>query len=151
MTSRKAITLIELILVVSIGLLLLAVAVPQNLSTLFRNDLEIASQELVHVLRKAQAQASTQVYDSAWGVQFDSGSRQYTLFAGSTYASRNSDHDVLYELPGAVEFGTLSMGTELVFEQGSGETSQPGSLELLGVNGDSKNITVNSYGHAQHD
>lgn len=151
---HKALSIIEIIVVIGLFTMLLAFVAPQMVGLILRNDIEVASQELVHVLRKANAQASTQVHDSAWGVNFDSGNAEYTLFSGTGYSSRNSDRDIIYTLPNSISFGSISLnggGTEVVFDQITGESSQHGTLEISGSDGQTRTISINSLGNVSSD
>lgn len=153
--KRPAFSFIELMLVLSIFMLVLVYTAPRMVGTMFRNDIEVATQELVHVLRKANSQATTQVHDSDWGLKFiDSTTDTYVLYSGGDYATRTSSLDTTYTLPDSVSYNTISPqggGTEMNFDQVTGETSHYGTIVLQDANGDTRTITVNSLGNVSSD
>lgn len=150
---RQALTFVELIMTVGIFLILVAITLPMISSTLLRQQLAQADRQLVHVLRKAQSQASTQYKVSAWGVQLDSAEGEYILFSGDSYATRDPLNDIEYQLPSSVSFSSISLnggGSELVFTQAEGETEDYGTIELS--RGDEvSTITVDALGYVRKD
>ncbi len=122
---------------------------------LFRNDLEVATQELVHVLRKGNTQSTTQIADNPWGVKFlDSTTDSYVLYSGDSYAARDTTWDTVYPLPDSVTFSSISLqggGSEVLFTQVTGATSQYGTITLVSSNGSTRIITVNTLGNAYSD
>ncbi len=151
--KKAAFSILELTFTVTIFMVLLVYTVPQLVHSIFRNDLEVATQELVHVLRQANAQAATQISDSAWGVKFlDSTTDSYVLYAGSTYAGRDTTLDITYPLPDSVTFSSISLqggGSEVTFNQVTGATSQYGTITLVSSSGGTtRTITVNTLGNA---
>jgi type II secretory pathway pseudopilin PulG len=150
MKKLKAFTLVEILLVLTIFMVLLGYTVPRMANSLFANQVEVAGQELVHVLRRANIQASSQVHDSDWGVYFNSVASTYTFFAGSTYGE-DSSFDLIYVLPSSITFDFLSMGDEVVFHQITGDTDEDGSIVILAGNGETRTITVNTLGNVSSD
>jgi len=150
--KHKAITLLELIIVVSIFMLMVTAAMPRLVTGLYANQIEVAGQELVHVLRVAQSNSMDSFQDSSWGVYFDSA--QYVLFVGDSYALRDTSKDLNYPLPGSVSFGALSLnggGSEVVFAEASGMTSQYGTIDLDSASDPTQTVTVTRFGHVQKD
>ena len=147
---KQALTFLELIIVIAIFLLIITYSVPKILRGYISNELEIADQEIIHVLRTANVNSTQQVRDNSFGVQFDASGSTYTLFEGSSYASRNQNFDVQYNLPETVGFDSINLtgsGTEVLFDQVTGETSQSGTIMIIGSNDVTVTITVNSIGN----
>lgn len=142
--------MLEAMIVIAVFLLMVTASAPPIVSLLLSNDMEVARQELIHVLRQANERASTQVYDSSWGVYLDTTADQYTLFSGDSYATRNTALDVLYALPNSIDFGSIDLtggGTEVIFDQITGATSQDGSIELNSPQESPLNILINPIGN----
>jgi len=98
--------------------------------------------EIVQNLRLAQNQAQAGLNNSAFGIYFNT--NQYTLFQGSSYAQRDLQQDILFNLPS--DF-TLSGLNEATFAIKTGLPSTTGTITLTN-NADSstKNIIINSIG-----
>lgn len=145
-----ALTLIEIIIVMSVFMTLMAATVPALGQQLFANQLEVGSQELVHALRKAQYQAAIQWQNDDWGIDIDSGAGTYTFFKGGSFNQRDTAFDINYELPDAITFGSISVGQDqVIFDQITGETSDSGTIQLLGVNNETRTITIEPFGNVQ--
>jgi type II secretory pathway pseudopilin PulG len=143
--KHKAVTFLELILAVSIMLIIFATVVPQMANYMFSNQLEVAGQEVIHVLRKAQAQAATQVHDSAWQVEFDLVAGEYTL--GVVGAPTQ---DLVYSVPEGVDISSATLtggGDVVIFDQLTGATSTDGSVVLTVSDGSTFTISINIRGH----
>lgn len=135
---KKAFTVLELIVVIAIFMVLVGISVPPLVNYMFANQVEVAGQELSHVLRMAQSYASMQVDDSSWAVSLDAGLGTYTF------------NSIEYTLPGSVSFGTINLnggGSDVVFNQLTGDTADYGSVEVVGSSGDVFTITINSIGN----
>lgn len=148
--KKPAITFLEILMVMSIFVILVAAAAPPLVISLFENHADLAEQEMTHVFRHAHERSTTQVQDSAWGVYLDTGANTYTMFAGTSYVGRNTSLDINYVLPGSISFGTITLtggGTELVFDQITGNTSQDGTVELNSTQETTITITINSLGN----
>lgn len=135
---KKAFTVLELIVVMAIFMVLIGISVPPLVNYMFANQVEVAGQELTHVLRRAQSYAAMQIQDSSWTVALNAVDDKYTFDSTE------------YLLPGSVSFGTVSLnggGSDLVFDQLTGETSTYGTVTLVGSNGDSFTVTINQIGN----
>jgi hypothetical protein len=67
-----------------------------------------------------------------------------TLFAGSSYASRDTAQDEQHQFPNGISASGLS---EVVFQTITGETSNTGTITLTTqATGESESITVSATG-----
>jgi type II secretory pathway pseudopilin PulG len=147
--KTPAITFLEIVLVIGIFMILMSATVPQIARQFFSNELEVGAQELVKNLRKAQAQATTQVRDSSWGLHLDTAADTYTIFAGDDYASRVLGLDLEVSLPSSVGFQSVTF-TDVIFDQVTGATSNPGDIILDSESeSETRTITVNALGNVE--
>lgn len=147
--KTKAFSMLELLVVIAMFLTLLSAVVVGMLRLFFSNQIDIASQELAHTLRRANSLATSQVYDSAWGVQFVASDDSYILFSGTGYYSRETSRDEVFQLPDSVTYESLSLfgsASGIVFNQGAGTTGQFGSVNLLDSEGVEVTIRVSILG-----
>ena len=150
--KHKAITLLELIIVVSIFMLLVLAAMPRMMSGLYANQIEVTGQELVHVIREAQSNAMDSYYGTAWGVHFET--TEYVLFSGNDFRTRDTSLDRSYNLPGSVTFGTIDLNgsgmvSDVIFDKASGITGNDGTVDLDYISDPSQTITITRFGHVQ--
>lgn len=151
--KTKALSMLEILIVIAIFMVIMGAATTQMVSFFFGNDLEVGTQQFTSTLRRANALASNQVNDSAWGVQFDESAGTYTLFSGTGYETRTTSLDQVLSLPASVSFSSIVLnggGTGVVFDQGTGVTSQYGSIVLMAADEVKALVTVTILGGAQH-
>ena len=146
MTSRageRGFTLLEMLLTISIFTVLAGLSLPLYASFTNRNDLDLDTQQLAGMLRRAETYARTMNGDSAWGVKVQSGSA--VLFKGDTYASRDTTADETDSVPSGISFG----GTvgEVVFAKFTAAPTTSGTITLTDTNSnDVRTITLNAKG-----
>lgn len=112
--------------------------------------LESDGRLLVQYIRQARTNAVAQLEDSSWGLYFNTtpDPDEFTLFNGSSYASRNTDYDVNYSFRPGVDINAIALtggGNELIFSKRSGQTSQSGTIQLSNDT-DIFDISVNGLG-----
>jgi prepilin-type N-terminal cleavage/methylation domain-containing protein len=139
---RKGFTLVELLIVFAIFAILFLIVGSISYNTLPKSQLLAESAVVTQTLRKAQARSVSQRADSQWGVSISS--TTVTLFAGSSYASRDTSLDELHQFPTGISASGLS---EVVFQTITGETSNTGTVTLTTqATGESESITVSGAG-----
>ncbi len=139
----KGFTLFEIILTIGIFAILVAVTAPLAFRFLGTQNIDDATKTTVASLRQARTQALFQKNDASFGINFSSSS--YTLFQGSSYATRTATQDIVTTFPVGI---TISGLTEVVFEKRTGTPSSIGTL-LIQSGGSSRSITINSQGLIQ--
>ncbi len=103
-------------------------------------DMHIATEHLVQSVRAAQILSQTGKFDSRWGVYFPNG----TLYAGEDYASRNSEKDVSFPLPGSIEIDGF---TEISFTRVDGLPNITGTACIhSGITDVYRTITIHTNG-----
>jgi Tfp pilus assembly protein FimT len=136
----KGFTLIELLIVTAFTALLLVFIVPITLQFLRVQNLVDTTNTLMSSLRDAHNQAVFQNNDSAFGVKFSSNS--YTLFQGSSYATRTTGEDIVVALPNNV---TLSGIDQVVFAKRTGIPNTTGTI-LLQSGSKNMSLSINQQG-----
>ncbi len=119
---------------------LLALIIPVGLNLLRTEQLDTATDEVLQILRRAQALALSQENDSSYGVFFTDSS--YTLFKGDSFISREAEFDQVYKLAGNV---TASGLDEVVFPKLYGLPDSSGIVSLKNSRGSSV-IQINAAG-----
>jgi prepilin-type N-terminal cleavage/methylation domain-containing protein len=141
MLGQKGLTLIEILLSVTIITVLVGLSLPIYVSFANRNDLDIATQDIVSLLRRGQVYARSGNGNNQWGVRFQTNSA--ILFKGNDFASRDISYDEEVSLAGP----TIASGiSEVVFAQLTGAPSASGNVNLTGANNESKTVTINAKG-----
>lgn len=142
MTRRdNGFTLIEILLSVGIISLLVGASLPVYVSFQTRNDLEVTTQSVVSMLRRAQTYARAGNGDSQWGVAVQAGSA--TLFKGAAFTSRDTAYDEIAIISSATSVSGLG---EIVFAKLSAAPSTTGSITLSATTNDTRMITINGKG-----
>lgn len=132
-------TLVEMLLSMGIITLLAGISLPIYISFETRNDLEVTSQSIVEMLRRAQTYARSVNGDSQWGVSVQSGTA--TLFKGATYATRDATYDETNTS------GLSSSGlSEIAFTKFDATPSTTGTITLTASNNETRTITINAKG-----
>ncbi|MDA1209227.1 MAG: hypothetical protein O2904_04325 [bacterium] len=110
-------------------------AIPVYRDYLIRNDLNIAAEQTIHILRRAQMLSEAGEQSAQWGVSVTQG----TLFAGSSYALRDAQFDEMHPFAPNIN---VSGVTEVVYSKVYGVPSQSGDVVLTAVNGDNRIIEI---------
>lgn len=140
MNSKKAFTLLEVLLTVSILVLSAGVMSPIYFSAKNKEDLSSSVDMVVSSLRRAQALSIGGQHDTSWGVKVLNGN--IIVFSGSDFLSRNSAFDEKILTNKNV---IVSGNNEFVFDKITGSTSDFGSM-VLSLKSNSSTISVNKRG-----
>lgn len=134
-------TMIEMALSLAVITLIAGMSVPVYQSFQIRNDLDIATVSIVHSARRAEVLAGASDGDSNWGVKVEAGS--IFVFKGSSFASRDSAYDEIFDLPASI---TPTGLLELVFTKFSGLPVSTGTTTLSSTAGEVRDIAINAKG-----
>jgi type II secretory pathway pseudopilin PulG len=136
--------MLEIMLVMAIISILGAFSVPIYFSFQAKNDLDLATDVVVQVVRRAETLSRTMSYDDGWGVYITQDG--ITLFKGDDFTGRDGAYDEVSVLAGSVVVENDPV--EITFEKLTGYpvdapiTVQLGSTSLE----DTSIITINERG-----
>ena len=143
--KNNGFSVIELILVMGILTLLLSISIPPGITFYKTREFNVHKNGIVQSLRRAQLKAMSIEDDSPFGIYVSSG-RQYVLFKGDSYATRDSSYDEIFDLPN--NFQVLGV-SEFVFSKLSGTTSNIGTTTLI-ADTFSEDIHINELGRINY-
>lgn len=141
-------TLIELLVVVAIFVILAAASVPVYGNWQSSAQMDTAVSEIVQGLRLAKTKSAAGFNNSVHGIYFEinaAGSDRFIIYQGSSYASRDTDHDQETELSGALSLATTLTGNEIGFSKGLGEPTTTGTVTIL-HSGSSESVMISING-----
>lgn len=139
--TKKGFTLVEILLAIALVAVLAGFSIPAYRYFQVQNELSIAADQIVGSLRRAQILSQAVDGDATWGVDIRTG--QITMFQGSSYASRDSDYDEVFDVPSNISFSGIN---EIVYSKVFGEPDATGIITATSVLGDSIVITINEKG-----
>jgi len=141
--DQRGFTLIEMLLSVGLIAMLAGLSLPIYASFNSRDDLDLSTQELAGMLRRAETYACNVDGDNSWGVKVQSGSA--VLFKGSSYATRDTTQDETDSIPATITIGgTVS---EVVFSKLTAAPNTSGTITLTQpATNDVRTITLNAKG-----
>ena len=145
--SRLGFTLIELLIVFSLISLISALALASSVQSKRIRDLNSAGEQVLTMMRVAQAKALGGVNRVPWGMHLEAS--QVVVFQGSVYAGSPSLENSV--LPSTVEIANINLvggGSDILFSRLDGKTNQSGSFEIRIKNSltDIYPITVDATG-----
>jgi len=132
---RRGFSTVELLITVAIIAIVAGVTVPLYRHYQIRNDLELAVEQAIQALGRAQLLSQIAQEGSEWGFQVPTG----TLFRGRTYATRNANYDEVYAPPSTI---TASGLPEVSFSLLDGMPSASGTIVLENILGDRRTIVI---------
>lgn len=141
MFKNSGFTLVEILLVLGLLAVVAGLTMPLSVQWIQRSELRVAAAEVGQSLRRAQILAQAVDHDSNWGVDVRLGS--VTLFQGSSYESRDTSFDEVFELSAAI---TPSGVGEVVFDTLTGAPQSTGDVVLTGESGQVYMISINDEG-----
>jgi prepilin-type N-terminal cleavage/methylation domain-containing protein len=133
-------TLIEILIVISLISILIFFLVSIGLNFYKSQQLESQAQTILQILRRAQLKAMAIEFDSSFGVYLTNSN--YTLYKGSSYATRDLQYDEVFELPEIINVKGLS---EVVFSKSEGKPNITGNI-ILTADSQQKIININEIG-----
>jgi type II secretory pathway pseudopilin PulG len=137
-------TLIEIMLVVALIVAIGGISAPVYQSFQVKKNLDVATNGIAQILRRAQALSQSGAGDASWGVNISSG--VVTLFKGADYSSRDVAFDETFEISSNIVPSGIS---EIVFSKLLGEPQTTGNIILTNDN-DTQTITINSKGAIEY-
>ncbi len=143
--SNSGFTLIEIVVVLAITAILFLIAGSLAVNTFPKNTVQVEAGAVLDLLRKAQSRSVSGYQDSVCGVHFTV--NEITLFAGTTYTSRNQLFDEIHTLSSGI---TVSGLADVIFQFGAGETANIGDVVLTSnATGETITIQISERGRIQ--
>lgn len=140
--KKNAFTLLEVMLTIAIIALISAIMIPVMNTYRVGDDLDVARNDFMQSLRRAQILAQASDGDISWGVKFQSGN--ITLFKGTSYASRDVNYDEVYDIADIISLDSGS--DEIVFEKFTGYPDFTGDIQLSTSSNEIQVISINQFG-----
>ena len=134
-------TLVEVLITLSIVILLAVLSVPVYQSFQVKNDLDVAKNNVIQSLRRAQTLSAASDGDTSWGVKVQTSS--ITLFKGTSYAARDTTYDEKFDLPSTI---TPSGATEVVYAKFTGIPQTTGTITLTASTNVTNTVAINEKG-----
>lgn len=135
-------TILEILVAIAIIGVMVGISLPVLQSFQTRNDLDLTTQSIVYMLRRAQANSRAVNGDSQWGVAVQSTSA--ILFKGATFAGRDSSFDETISIPANIAPSGIS---EVEYSKLAAAPNATGTITLTAnLTNDSKVITINAKG-----
>ena len=147
----RAITYLEIILVVTLIAIGLGFFVLYSQSSQVRADLNSQASTITSYLRLAQTDALSGKDNSSHGIHFESDS--YVIFTGNSYVESESSSTTI-ELPDTIAIQNISLnggGSDVIFTSPHGETSTYGTVDLYSSQIDkTRQITITQLGSIEY-
>lgn len=143
--AHNGFTLLEVLLSVALIAVLVGISIPIYQSFQVRNDLDIATVEIVQNMRRAQALSYAVDGDTSWGVKIQSGN--ITVFKGANYVARDINSDEVFNIPTSITPAGLS---EVVFTKFTGLPQTTGTITLTSNSNETRSIAINQKGMADY-
>ncbi len=139
--GERGFTLLEALLSVTIIGLLVGASMPIYQSFQSRTDLDVTTESVAGMLRRAQTYSRGSKDNSVWSVQF--AANGVTLFKGAIYASRDTAYD---ESTAIGTSTTLSWTGTISFAKLTGTPSTTGNVVITNPNNETRTVTLNGEG-----
>ena len=148
MQGGKGFTLVEMLVTLGIVALIAAASMPAFWNFLNKYQLDANGRDLVHTLRQAQRLSMESEGGYAYSVHLITGAGgSYTLYRGSSYASRDTEYDDVHALPATLSLSYTVPDADVTFTKIEGSTSDTGTILITWDDGgESKGVSVNTVG-----
>ena len=133
--------MVEIALSISILAIIFVMTIPNYISFMTRNDLDIATLSLVQSTRRASTLSQTGSGDSLWGVNVATGS--IIIYKGNDFANRDSSFDEVTNISPTIVVTGL---TNIIFSKQTGLPQSTGTTTLVSVDNESRYVKINQKG-----
>ena len=142
MKYTRGFTLIEIIIVISIIVFLISVSIISYRSFEKSTELKKTTQDIISILKLAQAKTTASNEASQYGVHFEN--NKYILFKGSEYQSESEDNKT-YNISNRLEIYDMNLsggGIDIIFQRINGKTEQNGNISIKIISNPSEFQTI---------
>jgi len=144
--KKQGFTLIEIVVVVGIMSVFLGMSVLQLRSFQQGSHLQNTAREVTTTLQLAQSRTLASKDSSQHGVYFNTTTipHQYTLFEGSSYATRNIAKDEIILVNKEIEISAIALGAgnEVVFLRLNGQAGVEGTITFRQISDPAETVTI---------
>jgi len=146
MRNNLGSTLIELLVIISV--LVILIAISGQVFVFFQKEsaLNNTTEEIISILRLAQNKTLASEEADQYGIYFNTSidPHEYIIFKGSDFSSRDISFDKIYTIPRALEIYNINLasGSEVVFNRLTGITNQTGDISIRIKDDLNKNRTI---------
>ena len=144
MYNVRGFVLTELLIALAILLLIGAAATPLYSRLYVGTQLSSSRSDLSQTLSTARTRARARLNDASHGVYLQA--QSYTLYQGSSYASRTTAYDQTIALDSALTLSTAPSVTDLVFSKGLARPSATTTITLTHDVHGTATITIDALG-----
>lgn len=139
--APRGFSLLEVLLTVAIVGVLAGILIPVYQTFQVKNGLDVAANDTVAALRRAQVYSQAMQQDAAWGVSVQAGSM--TFYKGTSYATRDTAFDDVTVLSSTI---TPSGLLEVNYAKMTGLPGATGTITLTSSTGLVRTIGINAKG-----
>lgn len=147
-SAHDGFTLIEVLVSISIFLLLIGGSAFFIATFLASTDLNETSTQIAQTLRIARERSLAGLNNAQYGVYFNTGTRQYILYRGSSYSTSrdlaNAEFDVVTDIGSTLTLTTTFPG-DVNFSR-LGKATINGRITLAHLVGGNRTIDINEFG-----
>ena len=144
--EQSGFSLLELLIVLAIFFIIATAVITYAAQGYSRQQLLAAEVGIRTSLKEARDLAKEGFADMPHGVYFDKSASSYTIYAGSSYATRDTAYDFQQFWHPSIEISDpASLTFEINFTQDTG-TSTATMITLQSPNGATKNLLINNSG-----
>lgn len=141
-------SLIELLLVITIGAILLALSAPLAFHAYQQQLVVDTSKQLEDTLDLARSYAVANLADAPHGVRLQTSQKRYILFQGESFATRNTAEDQIFTYPESVSITAST--PEAVFSRLYG-TSTINQVWQIQADGFARNLRIRRSGNVERE
>ncbi|KKW48162.1 MAG: hypothetical protein UY99_C0011G0025 [Parcubacteria group bacterium GW2011_GWA1_59_11] len=144
--SRKATTLIEVVLVIGLIAAISGVIIMNLVARKGKTELDTATRQIAALLREAQSRSMAQASSTAWGVHFDNSTStapSYSLYHTSYSESNRLGY---YRLPAGVDYVSANLADgasrDILFLQLTGKVGASDSIQIYQTGNSANSSTI---------
>lgn len=139
--NRKGFTLVEMVLSIALLTLIVGMTLPAFRTFSIRNDLDIAVNQIVQNLYRAQTLSQIGDGDINWGVHMATGS--ILVYKGASFASRDMTYDEITDISPSI---AITGVVDVTFSKFTGLPQTTGTTTLTSTANEIRNVTINAKG-----
>lgn len=140
-TNRRGFTLVEMVLSIGLLTLILGMTLPAFRTFSIRNDLDIAVNQIVQNMYRAQTLSQIGDGDINWGVHVATGS--ILVYKGASFASRDMTYDEITDISPSISITGIQ---DVTFSKFTGLPQTTGTTTLTSIANEIRTITINAKG-----